>query len=43
MCVITGTFGTEGGAAIVYADTQQAQRLGRDALDDMSLKPGCDG
>ena len=43
MCVVTGTYGTENGAAIVYADAAQAHRLSQDALDDMTLRPGCDG
>ncbi len=43
-CVLGGTPGTSsGGASIVYVDTAQARRLGRDAADDARLDATCRG
>ena len=40
-CIITGTFGMESGASVVYPDMEQARAVGRDAQDDARLQGGC--
>jgi LCP family protein required for cell wall assembly len=40
-CIIRGTFGTEGTAAVVYPDADQALAVGRDAEGDAQLQGGC--
>lgn len=40
-CIITGTFGTEDGASVVYPDLAQARAVGDDARDDARLQGGC--
>ncbi|MDR7255376.1 LCP family protein required for cell wall assembly [Nocardioides sp. BE266] len=40
-CILTGTFDTIGDAAVVIPDPDQAEAVGRDALDDMRLQGGC--
>ena len=40
-CIITGTFGMESGASVVYPDLEQARAVGRDAQDDARLQGGC--
>jgi LCP family protein required for cell wall assembly len=43
-CVVSGTTGDlESGASVVFPDEEQAARLGRDAVQDAQLEPGCDG
>lgn len=40
-CIITGTFGTEDGASVVYPDVAQARAVGDDARTDARLQGGC--
>ena len=40
-CIITGDFGVEFGASIVYPDMQQAAAVGDDAREDARLQGGC--
>ena len=40
-CIIRGTFGVEGEAAVVYPDEAQARAVGTDAKDDARLQGGC--
>lgn len=40
-CIITGDFGVDFGASIVYPDMQQATAVGDDARDDARLQGGC--
>lgn len=40
-CIITGTFGVEFGASVVYPDLAQAEAVGADARDDARLQGGC--
>ncbi len=40
-CVLNGSFGTVGGASIIFPDTAQARRLGDDARMDATLDGGC--
>ena len=40
-CVLDGSYGTVGGASIVFPDTAQARRLGEEARDDGTFDGGC--
>jgi len=40
-CIITGEFGVEFGASVVYPDTAQARAVGNDAREDARLQGGC--
>jgi len=40
-CVLNGSFGTIGGASIIFPDRAQARRLGDDARNDARLDRGC--
>ena len=40
-CVVRGSYGTVGGASIVFPDVAQARRLGADAKDDAHFDRGC--
>ena len=40
-CIITGDFGVEYGASVVYPDLEQARAVGADARDDARLQGGC--
>ncbi len=40
-CVVRGSYGTVGGASIVFPDVAQARRLGADAEDDAHFDRGC--
>lgn len=40
-CILTGTFGEVGDAAVVFPDPDRARALGQDATDDLRLQGGC--
>lgn len=40
-CVLDGSFGTIGGASIIFPDTAQAQRLGDEARNDATFNGDC--
>jgi polyisoprenyl-teichoic acid--peptidoglycan teichoic acid transferase len=40
-CVLNGSFGTVGGASIIFPDTAQARRLAAEAEDDGTFDGGC--
>lgn len=40
-CVVGGSYGTVGGASIVFPDKAMAQRLGAEARDDATFDAGC--
>ena len=40
-CVLNGSFGTVGGASIIFPDTAQARRLGDEARADGTFDGGC--
>jgi LCP family protein required for cell wall assembly len=40
-CVLNGSYGTVGGASIIFPDTAQARRLADEARDDATFDTGC--